>query len=479
MHSRSTNGPQVFHRRPSWTTLLGRCALTATLFCAGIGPVAAQPPSPSATYRVFLKNGDALPSYGEAAVVADRLIFNLSIGGSDGPLTLQLISLPMPLIDMERTSRYADSMRAAFYAATRGETEYSEMTAELSRDLEHLAKVQDRKLQLLMADQLRLGLVAWPRNHFFYRANDIEKLVGLVGDVINELKVAVGEKTFVLELTAGPPTPRREPLLVAPRLRESITLSLSASSVADIGEERLAILKSAASITPAEDRELAGTVARRLELEMSAERSYAALAADIRKRAQAAETAGNAPAIDRLQTELIGRDQQFGFRRPKTVQDLIEELRIARTSALARKDVLDKYAAVRRRLLDYETAVRPALSALDGLRTVLQYYRELRAVSFERTVAAGERFERLRGNLEGVVPPPEASAIHATLVSALRMAIEATVRRREAAATNSMPTMRAASSAAAGALLLGDRARDDLVNNLCLGSRAANCAPLR
>ncbi len=308
----------------------------ATLIAAA-GPLAAQAPSPSATYRVFLKNGDALPSFGEAAVVADRIIFNLSIGGSDGPLTLQLISLPLPLIDMERTSRYADAMRAAFYAATRGEAEYSEMTAALSRDLEQLAKIQDRKQQLAVADQLRLGLVAWPRSHFFYRANDIEKLVGLVGDVINELKVAVGEKTFALELTAGPPTPRREPLMVAPRLRESITLSLSASSVADIGEERLAILKSAASITPAEDRELAGTVARRLELEMSAERSYAALAADIRKRAQAAEAAGNATAIDRLETELLGRDQQFGFRRPKTVQDLIEELRVARTSALARQ----------------------------------------------------------------------------------------------------------------------------------------------
>ena len=441
--------------------------------------VAAQPPSPSSIYRVFLKNGDALPSYGEAAVVADRLVFNLSIGGSDGPLTLQLMSLPLPLIDMERTSRYADSMRSAFYAATRGEAEYSEMTAGLSRDLEQLARVEDRKQQLVMAEQVRQGLIAWPRRHFYYRADDIEKLVGLVGDVINELKVAVGETTFALELNAGPPTPRQEPILVAPRIRESITLSLSASSVADIGEERLAILKSAASITPADDRELVGTVASRLEQEMNAERSYAALAADIRKRAQAAEAAGNAQAIDRLQTELLGRDQQFGFRRPKTVQDLIEELRAARTSAVARKDVLDKYAAVRRRLLDYEVAARPAFAAFDGLRSLLQYYRELRVVSFERTVAAGERFDRLRSQLEGVTPPPEASAIHATLISALRMAVEATVRRREAAATNAMPTMRAGSSAAAGALLLSDRARDDLVNSLCLGARTANCGPAR
>jgi hypothetical protein len=461
-----------------WREIVRYYTLVIALVCA-VAPVAGQAPSPSATYRVFLKNGDALLSYGEAAVVADRIVFNLSIGGSDGPLTLQLVSLPLPLIDMDRTTRYADSMRAAFYAATRGEAEYAEMTATLSRALDQLAKIEDRKQQLLLADQLRLGLVAWPRSHFFYRAADVEKLAGLVGDVVNELKVAVGEKTFALELTAGPPAPRREPLLVTPGLRESITLSLSASSVADIGEERVAILKSAASIAPPGDRELTGTIASRLEQEMKAERSYAALAADIRKRAQAAEAAGNAQAIDRLESELLGRDQQFGFRRPKTVQELIEELRLARSTALARKEVLDRYAAVRRRLVDYEVAVRPAFAALTGLRSVLEYYRELRVVSFERTVAAGERFNRLREKLEGVSPPPEAAAIHATLISALRMAVEATSRRREAAATTAMATMRAASSAAAGALLLGDRAHGDLVNSLCLGASTANCAPPR
>ena len=478
MHSRSTKGPQVFHRRPSYWLAASRLGLIAAVF-GTVSLLAAQVPAPSSIYRVFLKSGDALPSFGEAAVVADRLVFNLSIGGIDGPLTLQLVSLPLPLIDLDRTMRYADTVRAAFYAATRGEAEYSEMTAALSRDLEKLAAISDRKQQLAVADQLRLGLLAWPKSHFFYRANDVEKLAGMVGDVINELKVAVGEKAIALELTSGPPGPRREPLMVPPRLKESISLSLTASSAADIGEERLAILKSAASITPADDRELAAAVSRRLEQETNAERSYAALVADIRKRAQAAEAAGNAPAIDKLQAELLNRDQQFGFRRPKTVQDLIAELRLARESAAARKEVLEKYASVRQRLLDYEVQVRPAFAALDGLRSVLEYYRELRIVSFERTVAAADRFERMRGLVESATPPPEASAIHATLISSLRMAIEATNRRREAAATNAMPTLRAASSAAAGALLLGDRARNDLVNSLCLGARTANCGPVR
>ena len=299
-----------------------------------------QGPSPSSTYRVFLKNGDALPSYGEAAVVADRIIFNLSMGGGDGPLTLQLVSLPLPEIDLERTSRYVDAMRASFYAATRGEAEYAAMYGALSRDLEQLAKIQDRSQQLAMAEHLRLGLSAWPQTHFFYRASDVGELLGMVGDVISELKVAVGQKTFALELSAGPPAPRLEPLMVAPGLRESIELSLSALSVADIAEERIAILKSAASIAPSADARLTGTIASRLDQELKAERSYNALAADIRRRARTAEAAGNVRAIDQLEAELRGRDQQFGFRRPRTVQELIDELRASRASAVARHEAL-------------------------------------------------------------------------------------------------------------------------------------------
>jgi hypothetical protein len=477
MHSGSTNGPQVFHRPASWRTVVRYCTFGAVI-AGAVGRAGGQEPTPSATYRVFLKNGDALPSYGEAAVVADRIIFNLSMGGSDGPLTLQLVSLPLPSIDLERTNRYVDSMRAAFYAATRGEADYAAMHGALSRDLEQLAKIEDRGQQLAMAEQLRIGLATWLRTHFFYRTGDVEKLVGLVGDVIDELKASVGEKTVTFELTAGPATPRRELLMAAPGLRESIALSLSAVSAADIAEERIAILKSVASIVPS-DSGLTGAITSQLRQELEAERSYGALAADIRKRAQTAETAGNVQAIDRLEAELLTRDKQFGSRRPATVQRLIDELRSARASAVVRHDTLTRYAAVRQTLLAYERAVRPAFAALDGVRSVLESYRESRVVSFERTVTVGDKLNGIRQKIEDIPVPLEASAIHATIVSALRMAVEAASRRREAAVTNAAPPMRAASSAAAGALLLLDRARSDLVNSLCMGARTANCGSQR
>jgi hypothetical protein len=468
--------PQVFHIRRTWRSRVSLIVVLIALIGAAV-PLVGQTPHLRSTYRVFLKNGDALPSYGEAAVVDDRIVFNLSIGGLESRLTLQLISLPLPLVDLERTSRYAEAMRAAFYAATRGQTEYDAMTTALSHDLEALAALPDRKRQLGMAEELRERLLDWPRAHFFYRADDVEKLAGLVSDVINELKTAVGEKAFAFELSAGPPVPERESLLPLPRRREALELSLSASAAADIGEDRVAILRAASELAPADDPKLAAAVKRRLDEELRAGAAYATLASDLRKRARASVDRGDAPSIDRLEKELLARDQQLGFRRPQVVQSLVSELGNARTAALERRETLARYAAVRGRLIDYEMAVRPAFSALDGLRPVLEHVRDARPLAFERIVAAHNRLERVRGQIESVQPPDETGGIHATLVSALRMAIEACLKRREAAATTAMPTMRAASSAAAGALLLADRARTDLVDSLCLGGRVSTCGP--
>ena len=476
MHSASATLPQLFHTRRALTFAL-RATVLALGLVAGSAVSLGQTPEVGSTYRVFLRNGDALPSYGEAAVANDRLVFNLSIGGVDGPLTLQLMSLPLALVDLDRTSRYAESMRAAFYAATRGEAEYSALTSSLSHDLDALSQVQDRKRQLLLAEEIRQRLIIWPRTHFHYRADDVEKLLGLVGDVIDELKAAVGEKAVEFELTAGPVSPVREAILPVPRRREAIQLSVAASSVADDGDDRVAILRAASSITPPTDPELSALVQARLKQEVHATQQYAALASDIRKRVRAAIDTGDPRTVERLETELLGRDQQLGFRRPQVVQSLVEEVRAARATAAARRETLDKYAAVRRRLLGYELEVRAAFSAVDGLRSLLQYVRDTRPVSFERIVGAQDRFERMRVQIEAVRPPAEAGNIHATLVSAMRMAVEACVRRREAAVTNALPASRAASAAAAGALLLADRARADLVDSLCLGGRVTTCGP--
>ena len=59
-------------------------------------------------------------------------------------------------------------------------------------------------------------------------------------------------------------------------------------------------------------------------------------------------------------------------------------------------------------------------------------------------------------------PPEELAAAHALLISAAQLAANAATIRREAALAGSMTRAWDASSAAAGALMLGARARSDI-----------------
>jgi hypothetical protein len=246
-----------------------------------------------------------------------------------------------------------------------------------------------------------------------------------------------------------------------------LALALAAAEVADIVEERLAILRSAATAAGAAGTgDLANRIAAELTAEARATADYRALTAEFGRRAAEAVREGDVPAIDRLQTELADRDRQLGVRRPQEIAALVRDLREKLNAARAYRLALDHYAYVRASLLAYERRIRPALSGLDGLKPVLQYVRDGRSMAFDRVETAVGRLERFEADASTVAPPEDLSAVHATFMSALRMAREALGRRRLAVITNHLQTDLEASAAAAGALLLADRARTDLVEGL-------------
>jgi hypothetical protein len=71
----------------------------------------------------------------------------------------------------------------------------------------------------------------------------------------------------------------------------------------------------------------------------------------------------------------------------------------------------------------------------------------------------------LRG-LGVVVPPTDLASVHALIVSAAQLAAQAVAVRQDAVASGAMDRAWQASSAAAGALMLLDRARKDLESAL-------------
>ena len=64
------------------------------------------------------------------------------------------------------------------------------------------------------------------------------------------------------------------------------------------------------------------------------------------------------------------------------------------------------------------------------------------------------------------MPPSDLAAVHALMVSAAQLAAQAVAVRRDAVTSGAMDRAWQASSAAAGALMLLDRARKDLASAL-------------
>jgi hypothetical protein len=106
------------------------------------------------------------------------------------------------------------------------------------------------------------------------------------------------------------------------------------------------------------------------------------------------------------------------------------------------------------------------MSGFDGLRPMLEAIRDMRGTPFERLTTAYERLKGFAADLARIAPPPDLTDVHATLSSSVHMAVEALERRRRAVIVASMADARDASSAAAGAVLLADQARDSLVRRL-------------
>lgn len=438
--------------------------VAALLVLLTVNRASAQVSAGAPTYRVFLKDGPPLASYGDTARVGDRVIFNLPMIGADGQITLQLISLDAAVVDLERTDRYAETMRAAYYASTRGERDYLEMTEALTAELGRLSTVTDAAQQLAAAERLRAELLSWSSSHFYYRAGDIDRFVGLFGDIISQLRAATGSGGFALDLSAGHSAPAREPVLPAPAPSESIALALVAARAADISEERIAVLRAALGV--AADPTLRREAGAELERELRIEQQYAALARDFRSRAAEAVKRGSVLGVERLRSELLVKDRTLGGRRPQTIRSLTGELDDALERTRAYRSARDRYNTMLRALLAYERRVRPALSAFDAFTPLLERVRDAGGAAFEPTVNAEARLRQLQFDAGGIVPPDDVAGVHATLVSALQMAVEACARYRQAAATTRAPIASQASSAAAAALLLANRARTDLLSAL-------------
>ncbi len=420
-------------------------------------------------YRVFLRDGSTLVSYGEYARVGDRVIVTMPLGATNGPTPdLEVVSIPADTVDWERTDAYTDSARAARYAATAGPNDYALLNNGISIALSDIAQTADPARKIAMATEARQNVMKWASEHYGYRAKDVAHLATLFDDVVADTRRANGEPNVDMSMVATLAAPPDTPLLPTPTLQESVEQALRAVTLAPDATERTGLLTAierTLATTGAGEAWAAPLRARAtaaLEIERRTDRLYAALTHDALHSANRYAAAGDVTSVERIIRTLLKQDDKLGQRRPQEVAaalaTLDARLEAARQERLAR----DNRAARASVLAEYRRAVAAPLAIMRRERAALDEIRRLAGPSTLRLGELARAIARDVRLLETIRAPEEVTAAHSLLRSAVHLAARAPDLRQRAVMTRDMQTAQEASSAAAGALMLFDKAAEDL-----------------
>jgi hypothetical protein len=429
-------------------------------------PAAARAAPAADLYRLFLLDGSTLVSYGEFARVGDRVVLSIPIGAlSDSP-DLQVVTIPQSSVDWERTDRYADAVRARRYGETRGEADFAMLGARVVEALNLISLTDDPARRLEMAREARENLVRWPVQNFGYRAQDVAQLTRMLDDVIADLQVAAGETTRV-SLVANT-IPVAEPMIAPPDLRETMEQALSAASMTPEPTERISLLRAiSVALQDVKKRDnwasaLAVRAERDLAGELRTEKAYNKLASSTLAAASARAARGDFRGVQDLVEDVLKADDRLGRKRPQTTSALLGALDWRLAEAVRVRQAQDAWTARLTVLKAYRQTTQYPVQALRDSKTWLLEIRERKGPSPVMLLRMEQRLVMARQMLDLVSPPAELDAAHGLFRAALQMATRAASTRRNAVSSDNTTLARDASSAAAGALMMLDRASEEL-----------------
>jgi hypothetical protein len=455
--------------------LVVRLAAALTVLCASLASMAAAAPAgeDATLLRVFLKDGTSLVSYGEPAKVGDRVVFSMPTAATPNP-PLHLVTIGTDRVDWERTDRYAASAREARYLETQAELDYAALSNQVTATLNRVTQNVPVATRVALVEAARRTLAEWPAGHYNYRRTEVQQMLTLLDEVIADLRAASGGERFSLNMLvfADPPT-IREPLLPSLTEKETIEQTLSAARVVETAADREDLLKTALTTI---DRSVvlpagwaattrAAAVAQLVE-ERRVDRSYRLLTQGIMAVAAQQASMADVRGLQRLELRIEQRDRMLGGKRPEVVTSLVAaveaQLDAARRLRLAR----DRWALRAPVLRDYQLAMSTPLAQFAAIRTSLEDLKSLAGGSPLMLASVENSAELILRKSAAIVPPDELKSAHALLVSAAQLAQNAVAIRREAVLAGSMARAWDASSAAAGALMLGIQARRDIQASL-------------
>lgn len=427
---------------------------------------AAQPVASRVLFRVFLADGRVLSSYGEWARLDDRVIFSMPTQLSRDPIELHLVTIPSRHVDWMRTESYAESVRAAAYAATRGEADFAAFSSEVAHALNEVSKISDPALRLATAELARQKLADWPNAHYGYRIGDVRDALSVLDEVIAQLRVAIGITRFDLSLSAPMAEPPPPPL-PPPTDAELVEQFVAAASIAETPTERMSLLQSVLRLIdravgllpPAWADRMRRSASGDLDHERQIERAYDELRRQALDSAARLAARGRRSDLERLRDHVKAEDQRLGGQRAGDVAALLATIDLQAATAVdtfeAHKQWQKRAPAFRR----YRRSMNTAFTTFKAATIPLEQVRAMSGPIADTIGPLAKRMTRAARNIAKVAPPDELAQGHALVRSAWELADNAFRLRLEAIADNNVDIAQRASSAAAGALMLYQRAR--------------------
>jgi len=445
----------------------------ALVFCAcALVPALASGQSATSRvlFRVFLSDGRVLSSYGEWSRLDDRVIFSMPTQLTHEPIELKLVTIPAQRVDWPRTESYAESVRAAAYAANRGDADFIAFSSEVAKVLNDVAKIKDPAARLATAERARQKLSDWPASHYGYRVREVRDALGVLDEVIAQLRVAQGITRFDLSLSANAPLVEPPPPpLPPPTDAELVEQFVAAASIAESPVERIGLLQTvmrlldrAISLLPSEwATRMRATVGTDLEHEKQVEKAYDDLRTHTLQEASKLASKGRMSDVERLREHVKDEDRRLGGQRAGEISALLATIDLSTAAAVEAREARKEYE---RRAPVYRKYRRSTNSAFKVFGDAVFALEQVKSMSGPPVNTIGSLTKRLNAagkSFKKVTPPDELAAGHGLIASAWQLADSALRLRVEAVSANSVDTAQRASSAAAGALMLYQRARAD------------------
>jgi hypothetical protein len=357
------------------------------------------------------------------------------------------------------------------YVKTQAEDDYAALSNQVAATLNDVAHANSPAQRLAIVEQARRTLADWPDNHYGYRRAEVLQMLSMLDEAIADLRAARGGGRFDLTLSAfADPPAIVEPLLPPPTPQEAIQQVLAAARAVDTAAERTSLLATviatidhAKAALPAEwaaATRADATDAMRLEL--SLDRSYQALTTRTMAAADYRARTADVTGLERLLLSIQRRDAALGARRPEAVNALVAAVEAKLDAARQLQMARDRWAMRAPDLRRYRVAIGTPMDLFTELGPPLENIKSLAGSPPTALSFIQRRVARILNLISAIVPPEEVAAAHALLISAVQLAGHSAEIRREAVLAGDMTRAWDAASAAAGALMLGAKARADL-----------------